>query len=126
MCALLLLAASGCAAQKDDSAASSVSFSAIAGTSRAPSAQPTDGVELASADTVCGTVATAQDEAPVVIRSGSANCVRVLRAARAYAAAVSHADGQPVTLETGGWRCTAAEGRGPATCRSGDASFSVG
>ena len=44
-----------------------------------------------------------------MIRGGSANCVRVLRAARAYTAAAAHAGGQAVTLETGGWRCGAAE-----------------
>ncbi|MCA4993318.1 hypothetical protein HWD35_01215 [Tsukamurella tyrosinosolvens] len=125
MCALLLLPIAGCAATNDDPAASEVSFSAIAGTSTPASATPTEAVELAGPGTICGSVDTVQSEAPVVIRGGSANCVRVLRAARAYTAAAAHADGQAVTLETGGWRCSAAE-RGPATCRAGDASFSVG
>ncbi|CAM3387167.1 Subtilisin inhibitor-like [Tsukamurella hominis] len=126
MCGLLLLPLAGCAAANDDPAASEVSFSAVAGTSAPAPAAPADAVELAATGTVCGSVAGAQDDALVVIRSGSANCVRVLRAARAYTAAAAHADGQAVTLETGGWRCTATDARGPATCRAGDASFSVG
>lgn len=125
MCTLLLLPIAGCAAANDDPAASEVSFSAVAGTSSASAAAPAGTVELAASGTVCGSVATAQDDAQVVIRSGSANCVRVLRAARAYAAAAAHADGQPVTLETGGWRC-APTSETPAVCRAGDASFSVG
>ncbi|TWS19882.1 hypothetical protein FK529_06945 [Tsukamurella asaccharolytica] len=123
---LLLLPLAGCAIANDDAAASEVSFSSIAGTSTAPSAAPIDVVDLAAPGTICGSVAAAQDDAPVVIRSGSANCVRVLRAARAYSSAAAHADGQAVTVETGGWRCTATVSRGPATCRAGDASFSVG
>ncbi|MET9326817.1 hypothetical protein [Tsukamurella sp. NPDC003166] len=125
MCALLL-AVAGCATHNDEPAASAVSFSAVPSASARSSAAPEGSVELAAAGTVCGSVATAQDAASVVIRSGSANCVQVLRAARAYAAAASHADGQPVVLETGGWRCAATTAAAAATCRAGDADFSVG
>ncbi|MCS3779761.1 hypothetical protein [Tsukamurella ocularis] len=125
VCALLLLPAAGCAAQNDDTESSAVSFSAVAGTASASVSAPAGTVELAASGTVCGSVATGQDDAQVVIRTGSANCVRVLRAARAYAAAAAHADGQPVTVETGGWRCSPTA-ETPAVCRAGDASFSVG
>lgn len=126
MCVLLLLPAAGCAAQNDEPEASTVSFSAITGSATASTAQAGGPVDLAGPGTVCGTVPGVQDVATVVIRTGSANCVRALRAARAYTAAEARADGQAVVLETGGWRCAATAAGSAATCRAGDASISVG
>lgn len=126
--ALALLAVApvaGCAAEPEVPADSAVSFSAIAATGTPSSSVAASGAhpgaDLAGPGTVCGSVAGST----VVVRAGAANCVDALRVAGAYAAA-AHAQGQAVTVDTGGWRCTARVTDQVGTCRSGENTVSVG
>lgn len=117
----------GCAAEPESPADSAVSFSAIAATGAPPSSSVATGTahpgaDLAGPGTVCGAAAGST----VVVRAGAANCVDALRVAGVYAAAAAHAQGQAVTVDTGGWRCTARVTDQVGTCRSGENTVSVG
>lgn len=135
---LALVPLAGCATQPDEPGASSIRFSSVAGPAapapssgtQAPAAHSNGhaagGVPVAPAETVCGSVPTAGSSATVVIRAGAANCADALRTGRVYAAAAANAAGQAVTVETGGWRCTAKMTDAVGVCREGENAFSVG
>ncbi|GAB3127120.1 hypothetical protein GCM10027289_04180 [Tsukamurella serpentis] len=125
--ALVVVPLAGCSSASDETASGPVSFSPVAVGAVPPSA-PATGAEVprAAAGTVCGSVSAASGGAAVVIREGRANCAEALRVARAYSAAAVNADGQAVTVETSGWRCSARLTDSAALCRSEAAAFSVG
>lgn len=129
--ALVLIPVAGCSTTDDSATKSPLSFSAVAAASDRSddaSARPetVPVVPVAAPGTVCGSVPTSTGTANVVVKAGRANCVDALRVATAYAAAASNAQGQAVTVESAGWRCSARVTDSVATCANGANTFTVG